>query len=70
MTESTNQNFVQVNNSFCVPESFDTNILHQLSDYKITVMNSQLENKNSKRSFKDFWYTIIDPTQNCYDEFN
>jgi hypothetical protein len=62
MTESTNQNIVQVNNSFSVPESFDTNILHQLSDYKITVMNSQLENKNSKRSFKRF--------QICYDEFN
>ena len=36
---------------FCIPESFDTNILHQLFDYTITYVNPQLENTNSKVIF-------------------
>ena len=56
-----------MNNSFCIPESYNINISHQLFDYKITIMNSQRENTNSKGDFKkkmvlnvrfkDFWYT-------------
>ena len=34
-----------------IPESFNTNILHQRFDYKITFVNSQLENPNSKGDF-------------------
>ena len=29
----------------CIPVTFNTNILHQLFDYKITFVNSQLEKK-------------------------
>jgi len=50
-----------------IPESFDTDISHQLFDYTITFVNSALSNTNGnfvhktgfKRSFKDFWYTKI-----------
>ena len=36
-------------NIFCIlPESFNTNISHQLLDYKITFVNSQYQNTNSK----------------------
>ena len=35
----------------CIPGRFSTSILHQLLDYKITFVNSQLENKNSKGDF-------------------
>ena len=34
--------------SICIPESFNTNILHQRFDYKITYVNSQLEKTNSE----------------------
>ena len=35
----------------CIPESFNTNISHQRFDYKVTFVNSQLENTNSKGDF-------------------
>ena len=35
----------------CLPESFHTNISHQLFYYKITFVNSQRENTNSKGDF-------------------
>ena len=34
-----------------IPESFNTNISHQLFNYRITFKNSQLENTNSKGDF-------------------
>ena len=34
-----------------LPESFNTNISRQLFDYKITFVNSQRENTNSKGDF-------------------
>ena len=54
----------------CIPESFNTNISHQLFVNKITFVNSQSENTNLKAdfeyskpvwnvNFKDFWYTKI-----------
>ena len=39
-------------NSFCITESFDTNISHKLFDYKIIFVNSQYENTNSKTGLK------------------
>ena len=36
---------------FVIPESFNTNISHQLFDYKIAFVSSQLENTNSKGDF-------------------
>ena len=38
-------------NNLCMPESFDMNILHQLFNYKITFIYSQLENTNPKGDF-------------------
>ena len=49
-----------------IPESYNTNISHQLLDYTITFVNSQQKNTNSKGEFvlkspvlnvrfKDFW---------------
>ena len=38
---------VEEKHTFCIPKSFNTNILYQLFDYKITFENSQLDNKNS-----------------------
>ena len=35
-------------NKICIPESFNTNIEHQLFDYKITFVNSKHENMISK----------------------
>ena len=35
-------------NIFCIPESFNTNISHKFVDYKVTFVNSQHENINSK----------------------
>ena len=35
-------------NKFCIPESFNTNISHQLFKYTITFVNIQRENTNSK----------------------
>ena len=40
-----NKDFRQI---FCIPESFNTNISHPLFDYKITFVNYQHENTNSK----------------------
>ena len=37
-----------MNNNVCIPESFNTNISHQLFDYTITLVNSQHKNTNSK----------------------
>ena len=36
---------------FYIQESFNTNISHQLFDYKIIFVNSQLENANSNGDF-------------------
>ena len=53
----------------CIPESFNTNISQQFFYYKITFVNSQRENTNSKgdfvlnKNFKDFWYTKINLIQ-------
>ena len=54
----------------CIPERFNTNISQQFFDYKITFVNSQRENTNSKGDFvlnnqftKDFWYTKINLSQ-------
>ena len=38
-------------NNFCIPESFNTNISHQLFDYTITFVNLQHQNTNYKGSF-------------------
>ena len=56
-------------NYFCLPESFNKNISHQLFDYTITFVNSQHLNTSSKgdfvlknmfkRSLKVFWHTIV-----------
>ena len=56
----------------CIPESFNSSISHQLFDYTITFVNSQLLNTNSKGGYvlktgfkvvlKDFWYKRINPT--------
>ena len=37
--------------TFCIPESFNTNISHQLFDYTITFVNTQHYNTNSKGDF-------------------
>ena len=39
------------NNIICIPENLNANISHQLFQYKITFVNSQLENTNSKGDF-------------------
>ena len=36
---------------FCIPESFVTNVLHKFFYYKITFLNSQHKNINSKGDF-------------------
>ena len=38
-------------NIFCIPESFSKNISHQIFDYKITFVYSQLENTHPKGDF-------------------
>ena len=38
-------------NDFRITESFNKNILHHIFDYKISFVNSQLENTNSKGDF-------------------
>ena len=64
-----------------MPESFNTNISHQLFDYKITSVNSQHYTTQLKKvilysklvlkvRFKDFWYTKINLNQIWHDEFN
>ena len=56
-------------NKFCITENFNTIILHQLFDYKITFVISQREKTNSKDDFvlktrfelfvfKEFWNTL------------
>ena len=42
---------VYMYNIIYIPESFNTNISHQLFDYKITFVNSQHKNINSKGDF-------------------
>ena len=49
---------------YCIPEHFNTKILHQLFDYKITFVNSQRKNTNPK---SDLFVLII---SDWYDEFN
>ena len=60
-------------NYFCIPLSFNTNILHQLLDYKIIFVNLQheitnlkgdfvLKNKFKLFFFKDLCYTKINLT--------
>ena len=46
-------NPLKYNNTFCIPENYNTNISQQLFDYKITFLNLQHENKN-KNSNGDF----------------
>ena len=43
--------YVNVENMFCMPESFNTNISHQLFYYIITFENPQHLNTNSKGDF-------------------
>ena len=58
---------------FCKSESINTNISHQLFDYKITLVNSQntnskgdflLKNRFESFVFKDFWCTNLNLSQN------
>ena len=59
----------------CIPESFNTNISHQLFEYKITLVIPQHKNAKFKGDFysktglnvclKDFWYTKIKLRQKC-----
>ena len=57
---------------FCIQESFNTNISHQLFDYKISFVNSKRENTNLREDFvlknwfKNVWYTKIDLSQNLF----
>ena len=39
-------------NTICIPESFDTNISHQLFELEITLVNSQHKNANSNDDFE------------------
>ena len=41
----------KIRNILCIPQSFNTNILHQLFYCKITFVNSQPENTNSNIDF-------------------
>ena len=56
--------FSNTNNTFCIPESFNTHISHHLLDYKITLEHI-LEYKFKrwfciqKIGFQDFWHTKI-----------
>ena len=38
-------------NVYCIPESFNTTLLHQLFDYTITFVNLQHLNTNSNGDF-------------------
>ena len=49
-TKSIPQEKVYIN-KLCIPGSFNTNISHHLFDKKITFMNSQRKNKNTKEYF-------------------
>ena len=52
-----NKCFVKINvllikeNTFSIPEGFNTNISHQLFNYTITFVNSQHTNSNLKGDF-------------------
>ena len=48
-------------NILCIPESFYTKILQQPFDYKITFVNSQHKNSNSKGDFmlKNWFETSV-----------
>ena len=51
----------QISYLFCKPESFNTNISHELFKYNITFLNLQHENKNSKCDFilKTHFETLV-----------
>ena len=59
-----------------IPESFNTNISHQLFGYTISFVKTQIQKvilyskTGFKVCFKDFRYTRINPTQIWYDKFN
>ena len=57
-------------NSFCIPESFDANISHQLFDYKITFIIREHKFKNRFETFilKISGGNKKNPTQIQYDE--
>ena len=60
-------------NNFCIQESFNTNISHQLFDYTITFLNSQRKNTNSNGDFCSkprLKRSKINPTQIWYDKLN
>ena len=65
---------IQEDKCFCVAGIYDTNISHQIFDYKITFENSQIQKvilfskPGFKRSFKDFWYTRLNLPQIWYEE--
>ena len=46
--QQTLKKLLRINNYFCIPESFNTNISHQLFDYTITLEH---DNTNSKGDF-------------------
>ena len=43
-----NDTYMCVDHAICVPESFNTNISHELFDYTITFLNSHRLNTNLK----------------------
>ena len=59
--ESICSKMINIIHSFCIPESFNTKISHQLFDFKITFVNSHSENKNSKGDFvlKNWFETSV-----------
>ena len=55
------KNSTEIIKPICIPESFNTNISHQLFVYKITYVNSQHKNTNSKGDFvlKNQFETLV-----------
>ena len=52
-----NQKRKKIVKLFCITESLNMNISHQLFEYKITFAHSQLENTNSKGDFVvKYWF--------------
>ena len=49
--ENSVKQYIVFYQTVCIPESFNTNILHQLFDYTITLVNSQRQNTNSNGIF-------------------
>ena len=49
------------NDSFCIQESFNVNNFYQIFVYKLTFVNSQPENTNSKGDciFRNWFETIV-----------